>query len=64
MKAFAHQPISDEQSKGMDLRDYFAAKALQAIVSKADVINGHFYLENAQHAYKMADAMMEAREMK
>ncbi len=56
MKAF---PTHREE--GMDLRDYFAAKVLPAIVAKAGVINGNFYLENAEHAYKMADAMMEAR---
>ena len=64
MKAFPNKTGYDAEGRGMDLRDYFAAKALQAIVSKADVINGHFYLENAQHAYKMADAMMAARETK
>ena len=40
---------------GMDLRDYFAAKAMQAIVSK--------YGEgNAVKAYEIADAMMKARD--
>ena len=42
---------------GMQLRDYFAAKAMQAIV---DV--GHSPELFANHAYKIADAMLRARE--
>jgi hypothetical protein len=41
---------------GMTLRDYFAAKAMQAFIAKysheGDV---------SRHAYKVANAMMEAR---
>ncbi|KGB00633.1 hypothetical protein DR73_502 [Enterobacteriaceae bacterium ATCC 29904] len=44
-------------SPGMTLRDYFAAKAMQAIV---DV--GHSPDLFANHAYKIADAMLRARE--
>lgn len=40
-----------------NLRDYFAAKAMQAIV---DV--GHSPDLFANHAYKIADAMLRARE--
>ena len=49
------------QWKGMTLRDYFAAKAMQAIVSRGIVSDVPLekYTENA---YKMADAMMRARE--
>jgi len=57
MKAF---PYPDE-SLGMDLRDYFAAKAMQAFLSRSDtslVINKR---ETSLIAYLMADAMMEAR---
>jgi hypothetical protein len=46
---------------GMDLRDYFAAKAMQAIVSK-EVSHVSWVDEYAKNAYKMADAMMKARE--
>ena len=46
--------ISDDCS-GMDLRDYFAAKAMQAMLTWEDVGNV------SQEAYMMADAMMEAR---
>ena len=42
---------------GMSLRDYFAAKAMQTLVSKhsheGDV---------SRNAYKIADAMLKARE--
>ena len=42
---------------GMDLRDYFAAKAMQTMLSWEDV--GNFNV--SKEAYMMADAMMEAR---
>jgi hypothetical protein len=40
----------------MDLRDYFAAKAMQAVA----VRHSH-ERDVARNAYKIADAMMEAR---
>jgi hypothetical protein len=51
------QPPNDE---GMDLRDYFAAKAMQGYVSKK-LINGFDEDIISLMAYKIADAMMEAR---
>jgi hypothetical protein len=54
----------------IDLRDYFAAKALPAIASAYVEANGrcigseHFPKNVAAHAYTMADAMMKAREAK
>lgn len=69
MKAF---PVSyrwnDGVHDGMDLRDYFAAKAIQAFLThdpimlelrKAEVVK-----DLAKGAYQMADAMMQAREGK
>ena len=56
-----HKKILDP---GMDLRDYFAAKAMQGIVSALTTPTG---LSNADEsgvskaAYKVADAMIEAR---
>ena len=48
---------------GMDLSDYFAAKAMHAFIS--GWINRGAYPETdeviAEHAYSMADAMMKAR---
>jgi hypothetical protein len=45
---------------GMDLRDYFAAKAMQALVTQQDWFNADWHLE-AGAAYEIADKMMEAR---
>jgi hypothetical protein len=51
---------------GMDLRDYFAAKALPVVVA-GNYEMGQTHLryerfeETALDAYKMADAMMKAR---
>ncbi len=51
---------------GMTLRDYFAAKAMQGLITSrhTDYENG-WYDEDllAQSAYKMADAMLKAREL-
>jgi len=57
MKAF---PYPDE-SLGMDLRDYFAAKAMPEVrwTRAADEI-----LKSARDCYAIADAMMEARKPK
>jgi hypothetical protein len=46
--------------EGMDLRDYFAAKAMQAMLS-LDNVNDSYV---SKEAYMMADAMMKAREIK
>jgi hypothetical protein len=49
---------------GMTLRDYFAAKAMQACITSW--IAKNIYPENdlivAEHAYVVADAMLKARE--
>jgi hypothetical protein len=54
MKAF---PTHKEE--GMELRDYFAAKAISALVQGGMHPN---VWELARDAYKIADAMMEIRE--
>jgi hypothetical protein len=49
---------------GMDLRDYFAAKAMQAIIGKSDdksIEIGEIDNWIGDYAYDVADAMMEAR---
>lgn len=74
-KSSAHNPgepdavISCED--GMTLRDYFAAKALQGTISRADAIpkrveyNGLTQAEcYADMAYCIADAMLKARQSK
>lgn len=45
---------------GMDLRDYFAAKAMQALIASSKWKGGiSSYISDS---YKIADAMMKARE--
>jgi hypothetical protein len=50
----------DEGNFGMTLRDYFAAKAMQAMIS-CEVINATPAVF-AHQAYIVADAMMKERE--
>ena len=45
--------------KGMTLRDYFAAKAMQALISEPSLTATMD--EFANRAYQIADAMMEQR---
>lgn len=60
-KAFPN--MTGEQ--GMDLRDYFAAKAMQGMLAHAGVSYGKNALiddkSGANRAYEIADFMMEAR---
>ena len=49
------------QDAGMTLRDYFAAKAMQAQLIG---YQGEWYDRVAADAYTMADAMLKAREKK
>jgi hypothetical protein len=50
-------PYSSGYSEGMTLRDYMAAKSLPHLMSSYEDMDGI-----AGAAYKMADAMMKARE--
>ena len=59
MKAFPNPHRTDEL--GMTLRDYFAAKALQAIIMSVDD-KDDMSAPITESAYKWADAMMKARE--
>ncbi len=48
----------------MTLRDYFAAKAMQGMLSANGDSNGYLEYEEetvAANAYKLADAMLRAR---
>ena len=47
--------------EGVTLRDYFAAKAIPAILEQMDVCNGKELTSSAWIAYQLADAMMEVR---
>ena len=49
---------------GMTLRDYFAAKAMQAILNEdSDYHQKYEFLDLADFSYKCADAMLKAREV-
>jgi hypothetical protein len=62
-------PMSTGYSEGMTLRDYFAAKAMQAVFTGA-IMEGLTMNQDincdkaAETAYTMADAMLKARELK
>jgi len=49
------------QAHGMTLRDYFAAKAMQAFLVK-EYANANRPIEISEGAYEQADAMLKARE--
>ena len=49
-------PMSSGYDEGMQLRDYFAAKAMQALIQH------HYFDVAAKKSYEVADAMMKARE--
>ena len=51
-----------EISSGMTLRDYFAAKAMQALLSDSDWRQDMDIKDTALAAYKTADAMLKERE--
>ena len=51
--------------EGMNLRDYFAAKAMQVSLYKCEYFpDEHWRMGVALDSYAMADAMLEMREMK
>ena len=50
----------DRYFHGMDLRDYFAAKAMQAMIATNNFPTG-VMIDTAKEAYEMADAMLKAR---
>jgi hypothetical protein len=58
-------PMSSGYSEGMTLRDYFAAKAMQALLRQyPDHLMNSPSNEVACDAYSMADAMLSARGQK
>ena len=46
---------------GMDLRDYFAIKYVNGIISNPNFDGTLSFKELAENGYEMADAMMKAR---
>jgi hypothetical protein len=66
-KAFPSKdmPYSRDDEKGITMRDYFAARALQNFRDQIGSQSDQEWFEKvAQGAYRMADAMMEARDAK
>lgn len=59
MKAFPNLDFH-KLNQGMDLRDYFAAKALNGLINYSPEPEEHKLI--AELCYQLADAMMEARE--
>ena len=59
-----HPDVDNSLYDGMTLRDYMAAKAMQAFITAwiSKSIYSNTDLEVAEYAYKMADAMLTARE--
>ena len=62
-------PMASGYNEGMTLRDYFAAKAMQGMFANPDDSHENYDLsyddyvkEIASCAYKMANAMLKARE--
>jgi len=50
-----------EKAYGMTLRDYFAAKAMQGLLT-AEIVGDYSNEHVAEIAYVLADAMLKARE--
>ena len=50
-----------EPSGGMTLRDYFAAKAMQAAATNEAGANGFTFEQRAEWSYQQADAMLAER---
>ena len=67
MKAFPTQTFDMDKGgvnydiDGMDLRDYFAAKAMQGLLANPD-FDAFLAITIAASSYEVADAMMKARE--
>jgi len=57
-------PYTEHCRDGMTLRDYFAAKAMQAMLARTPWDeSGVSYAQLTGSAYEMADAMMLSREL-
>jgi hypothetical protein len=54
-------PVGYNGHQGMTLRDYFAAKAMQGLLT-AEIVGEYSNEHVAEIAYVLADAMLKARE--
>jgi len=69
MKAFPYNPQFNQEHNGMDLRDYFAGLAMQALIQFEEKALPYqsrntkdFDDRVSYQAYRYADAMMKERE--
>jgi hypothetical protein len=62
IKAFPYE--ESYMNHGMDLRDYFAIKYVNGIISNPNFDATLSFDEVAKNGYEMADLMMKAREQK
>lgn len=55
--------IQERYELGLTMRDYFAAKAMQAMLSNQEMWSNNDTMEDyvSQESYKMADAMLKER---
>ena len=58
---FMEQAVRFDQEDGMSLRDYFAAKAMTGLLT-AEIVGEYSNEHVAEIAYRIADAMLKARE--
>jgi hypothetical protein len=54
----------DSRRAGMSLRDYFAAEALAALLTRVALNDPHQVAAMASDAYRLADALLEARKQR
>jgi len=57
----AFQAPKHHEWAGMSLRDYFAAKAMQAAATNQKGADGFTFEQRAQWSYMQADAMLKER---
>ena len=55
------QAFPDQYEMGMTLRDYFAAKAMQGMLTNGSDVHPKLMADKATRAYEYADLMLEAR---
>ena len=63
MKAFPVSDMTGLNQQGMDLRDYFAAKAMQGMLAACTGWGVSDEVRLAKTSYEIANAMMKAREL-
>lgn len=59
---FVVTDIAEPRHEGMFLRDFFAAKAMQSVISQKDIHDGREWNNCAWISYQIADAMLAERE--